>query len=54
MNVMVGGLDEAAVAKAVELAAAYRDAGADIAVMNLPHGAPPVILDRLAVGLSEL
>lgn len=54
VNVMVGGLDEAAVAKAVELAAAYRDAGADIAVMNLPHGAPPGILDRLADVLREL
>lgn len=54
VNVMVTGTGDAQVGAAVELAAAYRDAGADIAVLNLPHGAPASILDRLAGGLSQL
>ncbi|MGV1009413.1 MAG: TIGR03560 family F420-dependent LLM class oxidoreductase [Dermatophilaceae bacterium] len=54
VNVLVAGQDDAAVGKAVELAASYRDAGADIAVINLPHNAPATLLDRLASSLSEL
>jgi len=37
----------------LELVAAYRDAGADIAIMNLPHGAPPSILEPLASALED-
>jgi F420-dependent oxidoreductase-like protein len=39
---------------AVETAAAYRDAGADLAIMNLPHGAPPDVLGPLADALRPL
>jgi F420-dependent oxidoreductase-like protein len=39
---------------AAELAAAYRDAGADLAIMNLPHQAPPDILGQLADALLPL
>ena len=39
---------------AAELAAAYRDAGADLAIMNLPHRAPPGILAPLAGALAAL
>jgi F420-dependent oxidoreductase-like protein len=39
---------------AVETAAAYRDAGADLAIMNLPHGAPPDVLGPLAEALRPL
>jgi F420-dependent oxidoreductase-like protein len=39
---------------AVETAAAYRDAGADLAIMNLPHGAPPDVLAPLADALRPL
>jgi F420-dependent oxidoreductase-like protein len=39
---------------AVELAAAYRDAGADLAIMNLPHQAPPDLLGPLAEALAPL
>jgi F420-dependent oxidoreductase-like protein len=38
---------------ALEKVAAYREAGADIAIMNLPHGAPPSILEPLASALEE-
>lgn len=54
VNVMVTGTGDGEIAAAVELAAAYRDAGVDVAVMNLPHGAPAGILDRLATGLAQL
>jgi F420-dependent oxidoreductase-like protein len=54
VNVMVPGVDDVAAGKAAELAAAYRDAGADIAVMNLPHNAPPSLLETLATRLKEL
>ena len=54
VNVMVRGTDAAAVGAAVELAAAYRDAGVDIAVLNLPHGAPATLLDSLAEALAQL
>jgi F420-dependent oxidoreductase-like protein len=39
---------------AVETAAAYRDAGADLAIMNLPHGASPDVLAPLADALRPL
>jgi F420-dependent oxidoreductase-like protein len=39
---------------AIERAAAYRDAGVDIAIMNLPHGAPTALLDDLASALAPL
>lgn len=39
---------------ALELTAAYRDAGADIAIMNLPHQAPTEILGDLANALQHL
>ncbi len=42
------------VGPAAEAAAAYRDAGADLAIMNLPHGAAPDILTALADALSPL
>jgi hypothetical protein len=35
-------------------AAAYRDAGADLVIMNLPHGAPPDTLGPLADALRQL
>lgn len=54
VNVMLQGADDAAVGAAVELAASYRDVGADIAVMNLPHGAPAALLDRLAAALQQV
>lgn len=54
VNVMLRGADDTAVGTAVERAADFRDAGADIAVMNLPHGAPATLLDRLAERLAEL
>lgn len=38
---------------ALELVAAYREAGADIAILNLPHGAPPSILEPLATALED-
>jgi len=38
---------------ALELVAAYREAGADIAIINLPHGAPPAILEPLATALED-
>jgi F420-dependent oxidoreductase-like protein len=39
---------------AAETAAAYRDAGADLAIMNLPLGAPPDTLAPLATALTPL
>jgi len=39
---------------AVATAAAYRDAGADMAVVGLPEGAPPSLLDQLADRLAPL
>lgn len=38
----------------VATAAAYRDAGADMAVLGLPTGAPPSLLDSLADRLAPL
>jgi F420-dependent oxidoreductase-like protein len=54
VNVMLPGGDDAAVAHAAQRAAAFRDAGVDIVVMNLPHNAPAEVLDGLATALSEL
>jgi len=45
---------EDGVGPAAELAAAYRDAGADLAIMNLPHQASPDILGPLADALLPL
>ena len=39
---------------AVATAAAYREAGADLAIMNLPHAAPPGTLVPLAEALRPL
>lgn len=52
VNVMVP--PDGDLGRAVDLAAAYAAAGADIAVMNLPHGAPPDLLDDLAARLGPL
>ena len=39
---------------AVSLATAYRDAGVDLAIMNLPHGVKPDFLAPLADALAPL
>jgi 2-methylisocitrate lyase-like PEP mutase family enzyme len=39
---------------AVATAAAYRDAGADLAIINLPNGAAPDTLPPLADALRAL
>jgi hypothetical protein len=39
---------------AVALASAYRDAGVDLAIMNLPHAARPDLLAPLADALAQL
>ena len=39
---------------AVAAAAAYADAGVDLAVMNLPLDAPPSVLEPLAKALAPL
>ncbi len=52
VNVRVEGSD--GVKQATELAAAYRDAGADLAIMNLPLAADPGILAPLAEALGAL
>jgi F420-dependent oxidoreductase-like protein len=39
---------------AAAMAAAYRDAGADLVIMNLPHAAPPDILPPLVDALAPL
>lgn len=54
VNVMLRGADDRSVAAAADHAAVYREAGADIAVMNLPHNAPASLLDALATRLSQL
>lgn len=51
-NIRVAGPDDAA--RSADLAAAYRDAGAHLAVMNLPLHAEPGILAPLAEALSPL
>ena len=46
--------DAASIGQAAELAGAYRDAGADLAIMNLPLTADPGILAPLAEALAPL
>ena len=46
--------DAASIGQAAELAGAYRDAGADMAIMNLPLTADPGILAPLAEALAPL
>ena len=36
------------------MASAYRDAGVDLVIMNLPHGAKPDMLAPLADALAPL
>jgi alkanesulfonate monooxygenase SsuD/methylene tetrahydromethanopterin reductase-like flavin-dependent oxidoreductase (luciferase family) len=52
VNVRVEGTD--AIKRAAEQAAAYRDAGADLAIMNLPVPAEPAMLEPLAGALAPL
>jgi F420-dependent oxidoreductase-like protein len=52
VNVRVEGPD--AVPRAAELAAAYRDAGADLVIMNLPLAADPAMVAPLAQALAPL
>ena len=52
VNVRVAGDD--GIKQAAELAAAYAEAGADLAVMNLPLAANPAILAPLAEALAPL
>ena len=52
VNVRVGSADD--VAAAADTAAAYGEAGADLAIMNLPLGSPPGILAPLADRLAAL
>jgi F420-dependent oxidoreductase-like protein len=40
--------------QAVEMVSAYREAGADLAVMNLPHRCKPAVLEGLAGALAPL
>jgi F420-dependent oxidoreductase-like protein len=51
VNVRMEGED---VPKAAEVAAGYAEAGADLAIMNLPHDADPAILAPLAEALAPL
>jgi F420-dependent oxidoreductase-like protein len=52
VNVRIDSADE--ISAGVESAAAYRDAGADLAIVGLPLGAPPSMLEPLAAGLAQL
>lgn len=52
VNIRVDG--PGGIAKAADMAAAYRDAGADLAIMNLPLAADPAILAPLAEALAPL
>jgi F420-dependent oxidoreductase-like protein len=52
VNVRVEGSDE--IKQAAEQAAAYRDAGADLVIMNLPLAADPAMLAPLAEALAPL
>ena len=45
---------DAGIEPAVSLATAYRDAGVDLAIMNLPHGVKPDLLAPLADALAPL
>ena len=52
VNIRVEGPD--AISRAAGLAAAYRDAGADLAIMNLPLAADPAMVAPLAEALAPL
>jgi len=52
VNVRVEGPD--AIKQAAEHAAAYRDAGADLVIMNLPLAADPAMVAPLAEALAPL
>ncbi|MBO0819184.1 MAG: TIGR03560 family F420-dependent LLM class oxidoreductase [Actinobacteria bacterium] len=52
VNIRVEGPD--AISRAAGLAAAYRDAGADLAIMNLPLAADPAMVTPLAEALAPL
>jgi alkanesulfonate monooxygenase SsuD/methylene tetrahydromethanopterin reductase-like flavin-dependent oxidoreductase (luciferase family) len=52
VNVRIESAD--GIKQAAELAAAYRDAGADLAIMNLPLAADPAMLAPLAEALAPL
>jgi F420-dependent oxidoreductase-like protein len=52
VNIRVEGPD--GISRAANLAAAYRDAGADLAVMNLPLAADPTMVAPLAEALAPL
>jgi F420-dependent oxidoreductase-like protein len=52
VNIRVEGPD--AIARAAGQAAAYRDAGADLAIMNLPLAADPAMVAPLAEALAPL
>ncbi|MBO0776948.1 MAG: TIGR03560 family F420-dependent LLM class oxidoreductase [Actinobacteria bacterium] len=52
VNVRLSGPD--GVTEAVKTAAAYREAGADLAIVNLPHDAEPAMLAPLADALAPL
>jgi len=52
VNIRVEGPD--AISRAAGLAAAYRDAGADLAIMNLPLAADPAMVAPLAAALAPL
>jgi alkanesulfonate monooxygenase SsuD/methylene tetrahydromethanopterin reductase-like flavin-dependent oxidoreductase (luciferase family) len=52
VNIRLGSADE--IKDAAETAAAYRDADADLAIINLPHHARPEVLGPLAGALAPL
>jgi alkanesulfonate monooxygenase SsuD/methylene tetrahydromethanopterin reductase-like flavin-dependent oxidoreductase (luciferase family) len=52
VNVRIDSSDD--LAPAVETVSAYRDAGADLVIMNLPHRARPASLETLANALAPL
>jgi len=52
VNIRVEGPD--GISRAADLAAAYRDAGADLAIMNLPLAADPAMVAPLAGALAPL
>ena len=52
VNVRIDHGDD--IGAAVAQAAAYRDAGVDLAIMNLPLDATPAVLDPLATALAEM
>jgi len=52
VNIRVEGPD--AISRAADLVAAYRDAGADLVIMNLPLAADPAMVAPLAEALAPL